>query len=50
LLQFQKVEFDRLMRSLLALTKTYVVSVGQLSVAAESAPGIVNAELTLSCG
>lgn len=44
-LQFQKVDFDRLMRFLAELTKTHAVNVNQLSATTENAPGIVNVEV-----
>ena len=47
-LSFQKVEFDRLIKLLTALIKAYGVTMTQMSVTADTAPGVVNAELIIS--
>lgn len=46
-MHFQKVEFDKLMQLLIVTLKGQSVSVAQMSVLAESDPGLVNADITL---
>lgn len=47
-LQFQKVEFDKLIKLLTTIIKAHGVTISQMSVTAETAPGIVNAEIVIT--
>jgi type II secretory pathway component PulM len=49
-MHFQKVGFDKLSSLLIAAAKQYNVAVVQMSVTAESTPGIVNADIVLKNG
>jgi type II secretory pathway component PulM len=46
-MHFQKIEFDKFIRLLTIIIKEQPVSISQLSITAESAPGIVNADVNL---
>ena len=46
LIQFQKVEFDKLMPLLMKVVKEQAVSINQLSVIATKTQGLVNADIT----
>lgn len=47
---FQKVEFDKLISLLMTVVKEQQVAVTQMSVVADSTPGIVNADIILKVG
>lgn len=46
-MHFQKVEFDKLVTLLMAISKAANVGVSQLSVSTDNTPGIVNADVVL---
>lgn len=46
-MHFQKMAFDKLMRLLINVSREQHVAITQLSVMAETTPGIVNADVTL---
>ncbi len=47
-LQFSKVSFDKLMAMLITIMKQNAVTISQMSVTADSTPGVVNADVMLS--
>lgn len=47
IMQFQKIDFDKLIAFLITLAKTQGISVSQMSVVAENTPGIVSAAVTV---
>ena len=49
-MHFQKIAFDKLVRLLMTVSKEQAISVSQMSVTAENAPGMVNADITLKIG
>jgi type II secretory pathway component PulM len=44
-MHFQKVEFDKLVVFLMAMTREYPISITQMTVNAQDTPGVVNADL-----
>ena len=46
-MQFQKIEFDQLLRLLLSVTQQQNITISQATIVAENKPGIVNADLVL---
>jgi general secretion pathway protein M len=46
-IQLQKIEFDKLMALLIGLNRAYALSVTQMSVSLNAAPGVVNADIQL---
>lgn len=47
---FQKVEFDKFIDMLTTMMKGQAVSIAQLSVTADSAPGVVNVDMVIKIG
>lgn len=46
-IQFQKIEFDSFMQLMIALTKEHNIAIKQMSVVADTVPGIVDIELSI---
>jgi general secretion pathway protein M len=47
---FQKIEFDKLMKLLISVTKEEGVTVTQMLATTENAPGVINADILLKAG
>ncbi len=47
-MNFQKIDFDKLIALLVAITKEYQISITEMNVMTENSPGVVSAEVVLS--
>lgn len=49
-IQFQKIEFDKLMAVLITAIKQQHITISQIAMTAETTPGVVSADITLAVG